>query len=538
MTAAYTVNCSILLTELPLLDRPRAARNAGFEAVEFWWPFESPTPPDAEVTAFIRAIQDAGVQLTGLNFAAGDMPAGDRGILSDPAMTQAFRDNVDIAVGIAETLGTRAFNALYGNRIDDCPHRRLRTMSGPRTSPTPQDAADRIGATVLIEPVSGAPRYPLMTAADAIRVIDRVHNEHGATNLRLLADLYHLHVNGDDINAVIRDYGSRIGHVQIADAPGRGEPGTGEIPLRHLPRAAGRTGLRGYVGLEYKATRPDTFEWLPPRARRAASAHDHHATSRNEDLMSTIAFIGLGIMGGPMASHLVKAGHTVIGLDTRRNASPPLVEAGGKSAESIEQAVKDADVVAIMVPDSPQVQSVLLGDDGVFAHAQPGTLVIDFSAIRPDVTAEFAQIGAERGLRILDAPVSGGEPGAKNATLSIMVGGSEEDFAAAKPIFDIVGKTIVHVGPNGVRPDRQGGQPADRRGQHRAARRGDHLPAGLRRRHRRRGQGARRRAGRFGRARPEGAEDAGSATSTPASASRFTTRTWASSPPPRARPAW
>ena len=119
MTATYTVNCSILLTELPLLDRPGAARNAGFEAVEFWWPFDTPTPPDADVTAFIRAIQDAGVQLTGLNFAAGDMPAGDRGILSNPAMTQAFRDNVEIAVGIAESLGTRAFNALYGNRIEE-----------------------------------------------------------------------------------------------------------------------------------------------------------------------------------------------------------------------------------------------------------------------------------------------------------------------------------------------------------------------------------------------------------------------------------
>ena len=165
--------------------------------------------------------------------------------------------------------------------------------------------------------------------------------------------------------------------------------------------------------------------------------------------MSTIAFIGLGIMGGPMASHLVKAGHTVVGRDHSPERLAALVEAGGTSAESTEQAVKDADVVAIMVPDSPDVQSVLLGDDGVFAHAQPGTLVIDFSSIRPDVTKELAQIGAERGLRILDAPVSGGEPGAKNATLSIMVGGSEADFAAAKPLFDIVGKTIMHVGPNG-----------------------------------------------------------------------------------------
>jgi hydroxypyruvate isomerase len=256
MTATYTVNCSILLTDLPLLERPGAARTAGFEAVEFWWPFDSPTPPDADITAFVRAIQDAGVQLTGLNFAAGDMPAGDRGILSDPDLTQAFRDNVDIAVGIAETLGTRAFNALYGNRID-------------KYSPATQDdvatenlayaarAADRIGATVLIEPVSGAPRYPLLTATDAIRVIDRVNEEHGATNMRLLAE-------------AITDYGDRVGHVQIADAPGRGEPGTGEIPLRTYLEQLAAQGYQGSVGLEYKATKPDTFEWLP-RAERGAT---------------------------------------------------------------------------------------------------------------------------------------------------------------------------------------------------------------------------------------------------------------------------
>ena len=155
--------------------------------------------------------------------------------------------------------------------------------------------------------------------------------------------------------------------------------------------------------------------------------------------MSTIAFIGLGIMGSPMAQHLVKAGHGVVGVDTSQERTAALVEAGGTAAESIEQAVKGADIVAIMVPDSPQVQAVLLGDDGVFAHAEPGTLVIDFSSIRPDITAELAKIGAERGLRILDAPVSGGEPGAVNATLSIMVGGSEDDFASAAVRFEIGG---------------------------------------------------------------------------------------------------
>jgi 2-hydroxy-3-oxopropionate reductase len=165
--------------------------------------------------------------------------------------------------------------------------------------------------------------------------------------------------------------------------------------------------------------------------------------------VSTIGFIGLGIMGGPMARHLIAAGHTVVGYDRSEERMQTLVEAGGAAAESIEQTVKNADVVAVMVPDSPDVQAVLLTEDGVFAHAQPGTLVIDFSSIRPDVTAELAKTAAERGLRIIDAPVSGGEPGALNATLSIMVGGAEADFAAAKPILDVVGKTIAHVGPSG-----------------------------------------------------------------------------------------
>ncbi|ORA38757.1 2-hydroxy-3-oxopropionate reductase [Mycobacterium aquaticum] len=165
--------------------------------------------------------------------------------------------------------------------------------------------------------------------------------------------------------------------------------------------------------------------------------------------MSTIAFIGLGIMGSPMAVHLAKAGHQVVGYNRSRERTAALVHAGGTAAESIAQAVADADVIAVMVPDSPDVQAVLAGEHGVFDHAKPGALIIDFSSIRPDVSTELATQAAERGFRLLDAPVSGGEAGAINAALSIMVGGSAEDFAAAKPILDVVGKTIVHVGPSG-----------------------------------------------------------------------------------------
>jgi len=162
-----------------------------------------------------------------------------------------------------------------------------------------------------------------------------------------------------------------------------------------------------------------------------------------------IAFIGLGIMGSPMAVHLARAGHTVAGYNITPDKTGPLVAAGGRAAESIQDAVAEADVVCVMVPDSPDVQQVLAGEGGVFDSAKPGTLVIDFSSIRPDVTVALAQQAQERGFRLLDAPVSGGEAGAKNAALSIMVGGSAEDFAAALALFEVVGTTVVHVGPSG-----------------------------------------------------------------------------------------
>ncbi|TDD54475.1 2-hydroxy-3-oxopropionate reductase [Kribbella antibiotica] len=162
--------------------------------------------------------------------------------------------------------------------------------------------------------------------------------------------------------------------------------------------------------------------------------------------MTNIAFIGLGIMGNPMAVHLAQAGYTVAGLDRSVERAAELVAAGGRAADSIADAVKGADVVCVMVPDSPDVQEVL---DDVFQEAETGTLIIDFSSIRPDVTQQLAAQAQALGFRLLDAPVSGGEAGAKNAVLSIMVGGSAEDFAAAKSLFDVVGKTVVHVGPSG-----------------------------------------------------------------------------------------
>jgi len=154
-----------------------------------------------------------------------------------------------------------------------------------------------------------------------------------------------------------------------------------------------------------------------------------------------VGFIGLGIMGRPMSANLAAAGFGVRGY----NRSPKTAD-GVTMVASVAEAVEGADVVATMVPDSPDVEAVL-GE--VFACAPKDTLVVDFSSIRPDVSARLAAEGAERGLRMVDAPVSGGEQGAIDGTLSIMVGGAEADFAAGRPVLEAVGRTVVHVGPAG-----------------------------------------------------------------------------------------
>ena len=249
----WAANLSILFPELAVTERPAAAAAAGFDAVESWWPFPTATPDPTEVDSFVNAIRDADVQLVALNFYAGDMPAGDRGIASWPGREDEFHASARIAIDIGKRLGTKAFNALYGNSIpgadqDDLAVRNLRHAAAQ---------VAEIGGTILIEPVSGAPAYPLLTAADVIAVLDRV----GADNMALLADLYHLSVNGDDVAKAIDVHFGRIGHVQIADSPGRHEPGTGQLDLAGWLHTLDERGYTGYVAAEYQPTDAG-FDWM------------------------------------------------------------------------------------------------------------------------------------------------------------------------------------------------------------------------------------------------------------------------------------
>jgi hydroxypyruvate isomerase len=257
----FAVNLSILFTELPLLERPQAAAKAGFGAVELWWPFDRPDPADAELDALRRAIEDAGVRLAGLNFDAGDMAAGERGLLSRPGDAARFLANIDVAVGLAGSLGCRVLNALYGNRVTGVPEQAQRELALDTLSRA-AGAAAGIGATVVVEALNSHenPLYPITSSAAAFALIERT----GAANLAFLADLYHLHRMGEDVPALIDRSAGRFGHVQVADDPGRGQPGTGAMPYDLIFERLGAAGYRGHVGLEYRPVGPsaDSFTWL------------------------------------------------------------------------------------------------------------------------------------------------------------------------------------------------------------------------------------------------------------------------------------
>ncbi|MFD8751853.1 TIM barrel protein [Kitasatospora sp. NPDC059577] len=269
----YTVNLSILFGELPLLERPAAAAAAGFTAAELWWPFgEEHDPSGAELDALRKAFTDAGVRLTGLNF-LDDLSRGARGTVSVPSERDRFRANVPVAAELAGSLGAKALNALYGNRVEG-------------VEPAEQDAlalenlvlaakaAHGIGAVLLIEALNGveSPDYPLVSAAAAVEVVDKVNAATGLGNARFLCDLYHLAKNGEDLARVIDTHADRIGHVQIADDPGRNEPGTGDLDFEDLFARLTAAGYTGPIGLEYRPSTgvsADSFGWLPRELRAA-----------------------------------------------------------------------------------------------------------------------------------------------------------------------------------------------------------------------------------------------------------------------------
>ncbi len=167
-------------------------------------------------------------------------------------------------------------------------------------------------------------------------------------------------------------------------------------------------------------------------------------------MADTVGFIGLGIMGKPMAKNLIEAGHELIVYNRTQEKAEELAGDGATVAGSPREVAERSDVVITMLPDSPQVEEVLTGEAGVLEGIEEGTLIVDMSTISPVVTEELAAKVKEKGASMLDAPVSGGDVGAIEGTLSIMVGGAEEDFERARPLFEAMGKTVTHVGGSGA----------------------------------------------------------------------------------------
>jgi hydroxypyruvate isomerase len=245
-------NVSLLFAELPYLERFDAAAAAGFQGAESWWPFATAAPDAREIDRLVGTVLESGIPLAGLNLFAGDMPGGERGILSQPDRQHEFEANLEVVARIAGLTGCRVANALYGQRqsgLDEAAQDSTAIANLGRAARILGDA----GVTVLVEPltlgISGA--YPILTAADAVAVVDRARDASGLGNIGLLFDTFHLANNGEDLLEVADTHADRIAHLQLADAPGRGEPGTGSLPIAAVVDRLWAAGYRGLVAAEY-----------------------------------------------------------------------------------------------------------------------------------------------------------------------------------------------------------------------------------------------------------------------------------------------
>jgi hydroxypyruvate isomerase len=258
----FSANISLLFSEVPFIERFAAARAAGFDAVEFWW------PTGEDLRAVRSAIADADVDVVLFNFDAGDMRAGDRGLLSDPAREAEFQANVPVALELAAAVGCRRLNALVGHALPGL-GRPEQLEIARRNVRLAADRAAALGIEVLVEAVNSFENGPYLltttrAAADFAASTER-------PNVRLQYDAYHMQRMEGNLTATLAEHIEAISHIQVADSPGRGQPGTGEINFEYLFRRVEELGYEGYVGLEYKPPGGDTaasLQWLP-RAGRA-----------------------------------------------------------------------------------------------------------------------------------------------------------------------------------------------------------------------------------------------------------------------------
>lgn len=258
----FCANLSILFKEVPLLERFRRAKEAGFSAVEFWWPGH-----EADLGEIERAVKDAALEVVLFNFDAGDMPNGDRGLVSDPERQGRFRENVPVALELARSLGCGRLNILAGHEIPSMDRDEQLALARENVR-FAADAAAEHGIGVVVEAVNTFENGPylLWTTEQAVEFVESV----GRENTLIQHDFYHMQRMEGNLVVTLREHIDSIGHVQIADSPERGEPGTGEIRYPYVLAALEDLGYDGYVGLEYNPTTETTEEslkWLPKELR-------------------------------------------------------------------------------------------------------------------------------------------------------------------------------------------------------------------------------------------------------------------------------
>ena len=259
----FSANVSILFKEVPFLERFARAREAGFSAVEFWW------PSGEDLEALEAAIGQAGLSVALFNFDAGDMPGGERGLAGDPGRTDQFRENVPLALDLARRLGCRRMNVLVGHEKEGMGREEQLGVARENVA-FAADRAQGAGVEVLVEAVNTFENGPylLRTTRQAAEFARSV----GRENVGIQHDLYHMQRMEGNLVATLREHIDIIGHVQVADSPERGEPGTGEIHYPFVLAELEGLGYDGYVGLEYNpttGTTEESFGWLPEESRSA-----------------------------------------------------------------------------------------------------------------------------------------------------------------------------------------------------------------------------------------------------------------------------
>ena len=258
-----TLNLSVFFRSLPVLERPRAAARAGFRHVEMWWPFDEPEPAAADVDRLLRTLDDEGLELTGLNFFAGDLAGSDRGVLSLPDRVGEFKANVPVTTEIAERTGCRILNALLGNGSRELSIEAQREQALTSLHEAAESAA-RSGARVVVEPLNPIdfPRYLATTTGAAVNLV-REASDAGA-DIGVLYDVFHMQRSEGRLIETVREHVEWLGHVQIADVPTRNEPGTGEIAFERFLPALRASGYEGWIGLEYQPSEDpaSSLRWI------------------------------------------------------------------------------------------------------------------------------------------------------------------------------------------------------------------------------------------------------------------------------------